>query len=134
LLAAIGSAGARAYAWMLDRTLAAPLVAIALGLLVTGAAVASFRLLPQELVPAEDRGSLLIYASVPQGASLDYVDRQVAQIEEIVYPLLDSGEAYRVYSIIRGGGTRSFGFVIVGLNHWDERERSQQEIAAEILP
>lgn len=87
--------------------------------------------IPEELVPREDRSVALLSVSAPQGVSMEYTASQLRKIEEILIKFQDNGEAENVFSISgRGGANR--GFMVLTLKPWDERERSQQEIVAEL--
>lgn len=87
--------------------------------------------LPQEITPSEDRGTIMVALRTPASASLDYTSQQIERVENILEPYVQSGEAVAVQSII-GFGNTNFGLVFVRLAQWEERSRSQQEIAAEI--
>jgi HAE1 family hydrophobic/amphiphilic exporter-1 len=126
----LGEALVRLYARLLDAALAAPMVVIVAALLFAGAALVGFRLLPAELTPSEDRGFVPISIGVPQGSTVDYTDAQIRQIEAIARPLIDRGEATNMFAIARGSGNG--GFMFLTLVPWDQRQRSQQEIAAEL--
>lgn len=87
--------------------------------------------LSSSITPNEDRGFFLIQASGASDTTLEYLDTQTAQVEDILTPYRESGEISSVQSIIGiGGGTRAF--IIVRLPDWNERDRSQQEIIADI--
>ncbi|MCC5809146.1 MAG: efflux RND transporter permease subunit [Ectothiorhodospiraceae bacterium] len=122
------------YKWALEKALNVPLVIIAACIVVAAVAVKLVDTLPEELSPVEDRGVIIIPSQAPQGSSAAYTDRYVRQIEDIMLPYLDSGEAFRVLSVIGFRNQYENGFTIVGLSPWGERERSQQAIAAEIFP
>ena len=128
----------RGYAWALERTLGAPIVVVVLGLAVSGAAYLLFESLPREFAPAEDRGVAFIPISAPEGASLEYTKRYVIEIEEALRPLVERGDAARIFTILapsfgRPGAVNS-AFSIVRLRDWAEREVSQRDIVAEIAP
>ncbi len=133
LLGRAGTALAGLYRRLLDLALAAPIVVVALCAVFAVASVGVFTALPEELTPPEDRGSMFIVVNAPQGAGLDFTGRQLRQVEEAVAPLLDTGEVERIFTIAGTSGANS-GFVIIGLAPWEDRARSQQEIAAELRP
>ena len=58
--------------------------------------------LPSELAPQEDRAFVRIFVTAPEGSSLQYLDRQLRQVEEIAMDEVDRGNAKRV--IVRTGG------------------------------
>ena len=128
----------RGYAWALGRTLGAPIVVVAVALAVSVAAYALFESLPREFAPPEDRGVAFIPISAPEGASLEYTKRYVIEIEEALRPLVERGDAARVFTILAPGfgrpGAVNAAFSIVRLRDWAERDVSQSEIVAEIAP
>jgi HAE1 family hydrophobic/amphiphilic exporter-1 len=99
--------------------------------LFAAVATLAFASLPEELTPSEDRGVIPIFVSGPQGVTVDYMEAQMAEVEAITLPLLDSGEATNVF-LMSGRGGANTGFIVVTLAPWGERARSQQEIAAEL--
>jgi len=128
-LARFGAFLARIYAASLRVCLAAPLVSATVALLIAALAVASFPSLRQELTPPEDRAVILLSVQSPQGVSLDYTEGQMYQIEQLVAPLRASGEVANVFAIAGIGGLENRGFVVLTLAPWDQRARTQQDIA-----
>jgi multidrug efflux pump len=116
---------------MTRRWLALPLIAVCLGLIVM-----FFRLLPAELAPVEDRGSLRISAKGPEGATYPYmnsfmdelgarVSREVPERRQVVW----------VTSPGFGASTSiNSGFMRIRLVDAEQRERSQMEIAEALSP
>jgi len=88
---------------------------------------AFFSLSREELAPVEDSGGITIIASAPQYANLAYIDRFLDQIVEIWKPVPEVNHSWQVSSkrFIMGG---------LSLVHWNERDRSQQEIIQELQP
>ena len=119
------------YARTLRRSLRAPLLVAGVGALTAVAAFALLRALPTEYAPSEDRAMMFIAITAPEGASLQYLDRYMRQIEEVLLEEVDRGNAVRV--LVRSGGWGGGGDVNVGrmflpLTLWDEREDSADEI------
>jgi multidrug efflux pump subunit AcrB len=59
------------------------------------------------------------------------MDRQTRQIEEMLQPLVDSGEADTMYTLV-GNWDPNRSFISMTLADWGSRDRSQQDIAAEL--
>lgn len=116
---------------LIDAILRWRLLVLAAALGFAGASIALYNTLPQEITPPEDRGTIFINLRSASSASLQYTSEQVAQIEEIVQPYLDSGEIDAVQAMIGRGGANS-AFVILRLALWEDRVRSQQDIASEL--
>ena len=121
------------YRWGLERALSAPLVVLAVGVAAAAGAWSLYQILPEELSPTEDRAVIIIPSMAPEGSTVAHTDKSIREMEEILMPLrTETGEARRILSILGWGGVTNRGFMIVGLEDWGERERSQQEIAAQI--
>jgi len=90
-----------------------------------------FTQLDSELVPDEDRGVIDVDASGPDGVGLDFMDRELDEIETVLQPYLDSGEISSTFSIV-GRYDPNRVRVTAQLADWDERERSQSEIVEEL--
>lgn len=120
---------ADAYANSLRGVLAHPLVTIAMAVAIAGACAGVYQLLDQELLPPEDRGILYVNATGPDGVSLNYTERQADRLENILRPLVASGTGEYLYTIV-GRYDLNRARVTVPLEPWEERSRSQQEIAA----
>ncbi|PTM92020.1 efflux RND transporter permease subunit [Mycoplana dimorpha] len=120
------------YRRTLRACLNAPLIVYVVALLFTAFGAGSFLTLKSELTPTEDRSLVMMRINAPQGVSLEYAQEQMRLIEEKLRPLYDSGEIVNIYSISGQGGSTNSGFMVLTLAPWGERERSQQEIVADI--
>jgi multidrug efflux pump subunit AcrB len=132
-LLATGRGAAALYERTLGGLLKAPLMTAVLGLAIAGCVSLLYQSLDRELVPEEDRGVILVWLQGPDGVNLEYSDRQVAQVESLLQPYMESGEVTNIYSIV-GRYDLHRGFVVAPLAPWSERARSQQEIVAELRP
>ena len=132
LLASVGGALERLYHRTLHAALAAPLVVLALAAILGATSWLLFAGIRQEVTPSEDRSVVLLRATAPQGVSLDYTATKLREIEARTENLSVSGEVTGLFSIAGQGGSDNSGFIIFTLAPWGERERSQQEIAADI--
>ena len=90
---AAGNAGARAYGAALTRCLRAPLVTLGVGLAVAALVGSLSTSLDREPVPEENRGQIIVWLKGPDGLNLDYSDRQVTKVENILQPLVENGTA-----------------------------------------
>ena len=132
IIAGMGGWLARLYLRTLSSCLNAPLIVLAVGLVLSAIAYGIFTQITQELTPREDRSIAMMRVSAPQGASLDYTRAQMQQVEERLQPLLDSGEVKNVFSISGQGGSKNSGFMVLTLAKWDERTRSQNDIVTDM--
>ncbi len=101
--------------------------------LVVSAAV--FYLLPSELVPTEDRGIGFGIVIAPEGATLDYTDKYMRQVEERLLALPERRSLFSAIGLGFGGpGNVTNGFVFLALKPRGERDKSQQQIVNELFP
>ncbi len=106
-------------------------LSLILAVILAGYGVVYFMKIKQELIPQEDRGVLYIMATGPDGASLNYSDRQAEKIEEILYPYQREGLVKDIYTTV-GRFDKNRSFTIATLIHWDKRTVTQQELEKEI--
>ena len=123
----------RGYAAVLTKVLDYPWTAAFISVAIAGLAGSAFTELESEILPTEDRGKINMFARGPAGVGLPYTERQADQIEAIFQPYLDSGIIDRLYSVA-GRWDPNIIYLVGTLKPWEERDISQQEIAAEIQP
>ncbi|OZB14922.1 MAG: multidrug transporter AcrB, partial [Hyphomonas sp. 34-62-18] len=91
-----------------------------------------FQDLDSEYAPREDRGGFFISVRGPEGASFEYMERYLDEIERRLLPYTESGEISRLLIRAPGwGGGYNQGNVVAVLEDWDER-RPADEIINEI--
>ncbi|MCZ8132501.1 MAG: efflux RND transporter permease subunit [Steroidobacteraceae bacterium] len=131
-----------AYGRLLDRTLRRPVLTVGVAaalfagsvLLLTGVP-GLVKGLPAAFAPQEDRGMLMVIATGPEGASLEYSNRQAREMERIFEAERAKGGILRYNIRVPGGwggaqvnSVRAF----LVLEDWTVRERSAREIGASI--
>ncbi|MGB3336116.1 MAG: efflux RND transporter permease subunit [Devosia sp.] len=126
---ALGRSLANVYRITLKVALRNPFVVVLIALLFAASAYFVYGNLRQEITPPEDRSQISLRVSAPNTVSLDYVRTQMTRVESMLQPFVDSGEVRSIF-VLSGFGTG--GFLTLTLAPWGERERSQQEIAADI--
>ncbi|MDR6952868.1 multidrug efflux pump [Ancylobacter sp. 3268] len=118
------------YRRMLGGVLRMRALVLLLALVVAGASAYFFVVLPSELSPVEDRGTVRVTGNGPEGSTLSYTSRYTGQIDTILgkIPELDS-------VLIINGMPEVNRFLVMGrLKDWDDRERRQQDIVAATSP
>jgi len=114
----------------LQRILSIPKLTVGVAALIIGGMAFLFTTLPQELAPAEDQGTVIGIGSAPEGATIDYSNRYANQMEETYASI---PEVERFFVITGFNGVTSI-MSFVGLEPWEERERSAQDIAQSLFP
>jgi multidrug efflux pump len=107
------------------------LFAVLVLLFIVGLPFSGLRI-PNELAPQEDRGFVRVFITAPEGSSIQYLDRQLRQVEAIAMEEVDRGNARRVNARSGGFGRNAdanTGMVFMPLNLWDERKESAGEIS-----
>ena len=123
------------YGRSLRKALAAPLLVGAAGVATLALAAVLFRVLPSEYAPAEDRQRVFIMLTAPEGSSLQYMDRYLRRVEDIVMAEIETGGVQRVRTFAGGWmGDLSSGRVLLSLSPWEERDESAQQLAARLRP
>ena len=132
ILGKLGAKLAAIYKSCLLACLNAPVIVILVSVLFAGAAYIAFGNVRQELTPTEDRSVVMLRISAPQGVSLDYTTSQMRRIETLIEPLRKSGEIESTFVSGGMGNSKNSGFMVLSLAPWDQRTRTQQQIAADI--
>lgn len=83
---------------------------------------------PKETAPKEDSGFAIIIASAPQFASLNYLETYTREFNKV----FESIPEMRDYFIINGENGPSTAFAGMILKPWDQRERTTDELTAEL--
>ncbi|MBE7214894.1 efflux RND transporter permease subunit [Shewanella benthica] len=123
------------YRQLLTKAMSHPVIVTSLIVVALGSSVALFTVVPQEFAPREDRGSMFLIVNGPQGASFEYIESYMDEIETRLMPLVDSGDIKRL--LIRAprsfGSSADFsnGMAIIVLEDWAVR-RSAAEITTDI--
>lgn len=128
-LGGIGRVFAAAYRGSLNLALRNPLVVVLAALIFAASAFFVYGDLRQEITPSEDRAQISLRIQAPNTVSLDFTRTRLTQVEAMLQPYLESGEAESIF-VLSGWG--SGGSLTLTLASWGERERGQQEIASEI--
>lgn len=89
-----------------------------------------FVLLPQMLDPYEDQGLIINVVRGPEGATLDYMIDNTAEVEDVFAAVPE------VHNYFSGVGQQSVNqaMMFVTMESWEDRDRSTREIAGEVGP
>jgi multidrug efflux pump len=121
----------RALGWVLGRRLLVlPVMVVLLGSLWL-----VFSALKSELSPLEDRGTIFVAITGPEGATNNYMNAYGLQMEKA----LEGTPGMKAFGYVMGVGSGRLplsnqGFGFVRLKPWDERELDSKTIAAMLMP
>ncbi|SDM13191.1 efflux RND transporter permease subunit [Pedobacter antarcticus] len=122
------------YALNLEKFLRKKWLAIPILVACVGLIVLFWKVLPKETAPYDDRSAINMNITTPEGSSYDYTDEFIMKIAKMVE---DSVPEKKVLITITspgfgGSGATNSGFVRMGLTDPGDRDRSQEEIAAQL--
>lgn len=100
---------------------------ILLSLTCAGSAYYLSKQLDNELLPAEDRGMIRVFARGPDGVGINFMDRQAQAMEAKLGPYDNDGSVDSFFTVV-GRWDPNIVFITVPLAHWDDRELTQQDI------
>lgn len=118
------------YAALLDWALAHAKTVILIGVAVASVGGVLFFVLPSELSPVEDRGTIVVVGLAPEGSTIEYTTDWMQRME----PIYASIPEIKQYFVIGGTPVVSQGLAFLRMQDWADRDRSQQEIAQELTP
>ncbi len=108
---------------------------IAGAFLAVGLSLVLFSIMPSELVPIEDRGIGFGIVIAPEGATLEYTDSYMREIENRLLRLPEARGIFTAIGLGFGGpGRVTNGFIFLALKPRGDRQKSQQQIVQELFP
>ncbi len=93
-----------------------------------------FKILPSELAPLEDRGSISMSATGPEGATFEYMDEYVNNLVDLTMEKLPTNGLISVTSPGFGTQGTNSAFMRIRLVDAKDREKSQQELYEAYAP
>jgi hydrophobe/amphiphile efflux-1 (HAE1) family protein len=122
------------YAQNLDKFLNRRWLAVPIILVCVGLIVLFWKILPKETAPYDDRSAINMNITTPEGASFDYTDKFISKISKMVEDSVPEKKVLITITAPGFGGTGSTnsGVIRMGLTDPEERDRSQEEIAAQL--
>ncbi len=118
----------KSYEALLRKTLLARSAVLIVCVAILGTIVVLFTGAERELAPQEDMGYVFVQAKAPKYANVNYTGRHSAEIEAMFRELPEY--AHTFFGV--GFSNMSTGFGGVVLTDWAERERSADDIQAEL--
>ena len=111
------------------------LLALAIYSLMIAAAATLWKFTPGSLVPDEDQGYYISAVYLPDGAALSRTEAVVRQVDAIVRkdPTVEHVVAFAGLDFLGGGFRNSAATIFVAARHWDEREKTVQQMVGEMM-
>jgi multidrug efflux pump len=103
-------------------------VIVMLALVVAGGSYFFFTGLRSELAPVEDRGTIRTIGVAPEGATLNFTAEYARRVEEHLKRI----QEVETYLVIVGFPDVTRAIAFARLKPWEQRQRKQQDIVAEI--
>lgn len=116
----------RTLGWLLPR----PLIGLGAFALFLVATALLFRAVPTGFIPDEDQGFLIVTVQGPEGASIQYTDGILSQVEAVLREQPEITDMFVVGGFSFLGVGPNFGIVFVTLKPWDERTDRDQSVGA----
>jgi hydrophobe/amphiphile efflux-1 (HAE1) family protein len=123
-----------AFLWAVDRALARRVVSAVLFVLLLVVAALLFMRVPSSFVPPEDQGYIISSIMLPDAATLQRTAATGAQLQQRLSkdPVIDHMFVAPGRDFIGGGNRPNAGTSFILLKHWDERDKTAPELAAEV--
>jgi multidrug efflux pump len=120
----------RGYRALLTRVLGVRGLVVVAVLAVAGAAFVLLRMLPSELAPVEDRGTVLSIGIAPEGSTIDFTERYARRIEQFARGFPDVEK----YFLVVGFPVVNQAIGFFKLKDWRDRDVKQQDVVRGLQP
>lgn len=90
---------------------------------------------PSGFIPTEDQGTIYVSVNAPAGATLERTELVMDEIDRIAqkFPEVESISSLTGYSMMTDGVGASFGMSTINLKAWDQRDKSAEDLIAELV-
>lgn len=116
------------YGKVISKMLARPLAVMAAFAILTGLGIWGYIVWPSSYIPSEDMGYFMTSVQLPEGASLDrtnkVIDSLSAEMRKNIPGIKDVMQITG-FSFVAGGAGSNLGILMVELNPWSERGKSE---------
>jgi hydrophobe/amphiphile efflux-1 (HAE1) family protein len=111
------------YAWLVGRLIRVAAVVLVLYVALNGLNLLAFAKVPTGFIPQQDQGYLILYAQLPDAASLERTNAVIQRATDIVVKTQGVGHvnAYAGFSILTGTSQSNTGTLFARLAPFDER-------------
>jgi multidrug efflux pump len=111
------------YGWLVSRLIRIGAVVMLLYVALNGLNFLAFNKVPTGFIPAQDMGYLIVYAQLPDAASLDRTQAVIHEASQIIRdtPGVAHVNAYAGFSVLGGGNQSNAGTLFTRLTNPEER-------------
>lgn len=88
-----------------------------------------YRVVPGAFIPEEDQGYFITVVQAPEGVSLDYTEKVLAQTEAILKQRPEVQNIFAIGGFSFSGSTPNNGLIFSTLKPWSERTRPEQSMS-----
>ncbi|GAB6048135.1 multidrug efflux RND transporter permease subunit MexF [Methyloparacoccus murrellii] len=123
-----------AYAWTVGRLIRFAALVMVLYLALNGLNWLAFDKVPTGFIPPQDMGYLIVYAQLPDAASLDRTEAVIREASRIILdtPGIAHVNAYAGFSVLGGGNQSNAGTLFTRLTNPEQRA-DHPELQADVL-
>ncbi|MCB1644658.1 MAG: efflux RND transporter permease subunit [Pseudomonadales bacterium] len=94
------------------------------------------REVPTAFAPTEDQGVFFTRISGPEGASFEFMQEQLRQLEDTIDPFVESGDVVKYLVFLPGwgsAGTVNSAVCLITMAPWEERSQSTQDVMGKLV-
>ncbi len=121
-----------ALVWILPR----PTLIVTSVVLIATATWGLLKITPTAFAPQEDQGVFFTRVIGPEGASFQFMQTQLRQLEDTIDPLVESGDVVKYLVFLPGWGSAesvNSAVVLVTMAPWEERNISTQQAMGKLV-
>ncbi|WP_026713773.1 efflux RND transporter permease subunit [Flavobacterium daejeonense] len=123
----------KSYAKALDRFMAKKWISFPILIACFGLIFTFYNLLKKETAPYDDRSSLILRMTTPEGSSFEYTDRFIQEISKLIDDSIPEKKvSLTLVAPNSAAAAVNSGFVRLSLNDPEERKETQHDIAAKL--
>jgi multidrug efflux pump len=125
----------RAYHEALTWCMPRPTAFIAIVVLLSAGTWLLLKVVPTAFAPQEDQGVFFTRISGPEGASFEFMQGQLRQMEQTMQPYVDSGDVLKYMVFLPGWGAAesvNSAVSLVTMASWEDRNLSTQEVMTQL--
>lgn len=112
-----------------------PFIIVSSVIFITAATVGLFKLTPTTFAPQEDQGIFFTFVSGPEGASFQFMQEQLRELEDTIDPYVKSEDVEEYLVFLPSWGSAesvNSAVVLVIMVPWEERKMSTKQVMSEL--